>query len=131
MNHVVLTGRWSKDIEYKALESGKSLSKCSLAVDDGYGDKKQTFFFDVEMWGKVAENVANHSGKGRKVLIEGRLKVDQWEKDGQKRSAVRVVAENVEFLDYKDNRNGSPEDSAPPPPSDPPPEPTSDDDLPF
>jgi single-strand DNA-binding protein len=128
MNKVVISGRWTKDIEYKALESGKSLSKSSLAVDEGFGDKKQTFFFDVEMWGKTAENVANHSGKGRKVLIEGRLKVDTWEKDGQKRSAVRIVAEQVEFLDYKD-RDGGGNDL--PSDNDAPPVDISDDSLPF
>lgn len=103
MNKLFLIGRWSKDIEYKAMDSGKALAKSSLAVDDGYGDKKQTSFFDVEMWGKTADNVTNHSGKGRKVLVEGRLKQDTWDKDGQKRSAVRIVAENVIFLDYKDS----------------------------
>lgn len=107
MNKVIITGRWTKDIEAKALESGTMLSKCSIAVDEGYGEKKQTHFFDVEMWGKVAENVADHSEKGRKVLIEGRLKQERWEKDGQKHSTVRIVAERVEFLDYKENGNGS------------------------
>ncbi|MFD0673956.1 single-stranded DNA-binding protein [Cohnella sp. GCM10027633] len=84
MNKVVLSGRWSKDIDFKALDSGKTVAKSSIAVDEGYGDKKQTFFFEVEMWGKTAEAVANYSGKGKKVLIEGRLKVEQWVKDGQK-----------------------------------------------
>lgn len=130
MNKTIVTGRWTKDIDCKALESGKFLSKCSLAVDDGYGDKKQTYFFDVEMWGKTAENVANHSGKGRKVLIEGRIKQDLWEKDGQKYSAVRIIAENVEFLDYKDNGNSN-ESGNDSQPSDNNAPPITDDDLPF
>lgn len=100
MNSVKLTGRWSKDIDFKAFDSGKTVAKSSIAVDDGWGDKKQTHFFEVEMWGKTAEAVANFSGKGKKILIEGRLKVDQWEKDGQKRSMVKVVAEQVEFLEF-------------------------------
>lgn len=102
MNKVFLTGRWSKDIDFKVLDSGKELAKTSIAVEDGYGDRKQTYFFDVEIWGKLAAVVADHSGKGRKVLIEGRLKVEQWEKDGQKRYATKVVAENIEFLDFKE-----------------------------
>lgn len=102
MNQVTVTGNWSRDIEFKALDSGKCVSKSAIAVNEGYGDKKQTHFFEVEMWGKTAENVANHSGKGRKVLLPGRLKQETWEKDGQKRSAVKIVAENVEFLDYKE-----------------------------
>ncbi|KIL35844.1 hypothetical protein SD71_10625 [Cohnella kolymensis] len=107
MNKVILSGRWSKDIETKEV-GGKTLAKSSLAVDDGYGDKKQTFFFDVEMWGKTADAVASYSGKGKRVLIEGRLKVDQWEKDGQRRTAVRVIAEQVEFLEPKQQGNKDP-----------------------
>lgn len=115
MNKVIVSGRWSKDIEAKALDSGKFLSKSTIAVDEGYGEKKQTYFLDVEMWGKTAEAVANYSGKGKKVLISGRLKVDQWEKDGQKRSAVRIVAEEVEFLEPKQQGSRDPfkDDSAP------------------
>lgn len=129
MNRVTLTGRWSRDIECKALDSGKFLAKSSIAVDDGYGDKKTTYFFEVEIWGKTAEATANYSGKGKKVLIEGRLKVDTWEKDGQKRSAVRVVAEQVEFLETKqsgsnNNNDIAPSDNDAPPPYEP-------DDLPF
>ena len=105
MNSVILSGRWSKDIDFKALDSGKAVAKTSLAVDDGYGDKKQTYFFDCEIWGKTAEAVANYSGKGKKVLVKGRLKVDSWEKDGQKRYATKVVVEEVEFLEPKDKSN--------------------------
>ena len=101
MNSVILSGRWSKDIDFKALDSGKTVAKSSLAVDDGYGDKKQTYFFDCEMWGKTAEATANYSGKGKKVLVNGRLTVDSWEKDGQKRYATKVVVEEVEFLEPK------------------------------
>lgn len=105
MNKVFLTGRWSKDIDFKVLDSGKELAKTSIAVDDGYGDSKKTYFFDVEIWGKLATVVTDHSGKGRKVLVEGRLKVDQWESEGQKRYATKVVAESVEFLESKSNEN--------------------------
>lgn len=112
MNRVVLTGRFTKDIDFKALENG-ALSKCSLAVDEGYGDKKYTNFFDVVMFGKTAENVANHSGKGRKVLIEGRMKQERWDKDGKNHSAIKVYAENVEFLDYKEREGGQKEQQDP------------------
>ena len=105
MNSVILSGRWSKDIDFKALDSGKTVAKTSLAVDDGYGDKKQTYFFDCEIWGKTAEAVANYSGKGKKVLVKGRLKVDSWEKDGHKRYATKVVVEEVEFLEPKQGDN--------------------------
>lgn len=132
MNKVILIGRWTKDIDFKALESGKSLSKSSIAIDDGYGEKKQTYFFDVEMWGKTAEAVANFSGKGKRVAIEGRLKVDTWEKDGQKRSAVKIIADQVEFLES--NKDGSQRADKPETDKDPftgSGTPISDDDLPF
>lgn len=109
MNRVMLTGRWTKDIDFKALDSG-ALAKCSLAVDEGYGDKKYTSFFDVVMFGKLAESVANHSSKGRKVLIEGRIKQERWDKDGRTNSAVRVYAESVEFLDYKEKETSGQRD---------------------
>jgi single-strand DNA-binding protein len=126
MNKVVLSGRWSKDIDFKALDSGKAVAKSSIAVDEGYGDKKQTYFFDVEMWGKTAEAVANYSGKGKKVLIDGRLKVDTWEKDGQKQYRTKVVAEQVEFLEPKEGSkpNGQAPNDNDAPAIDP-------DDLPF
>jgi len=98
MNKIVITGRWTKDIEVKTVQN-TSLAKSTIAVDEGYGEKKVTYFFDVDIWGKLADNVSKHSGKGRKVLIEGRLRQESWEKDGQKRSIVKIVAENVEFLD--------------------------------
>jgi single-strand DNA-binding protein len=105
MNSVKLTGRWSKDIDFKALDSGKCVAKSSIAVDDGWGENKKTHFFEVEMWGNTAEAVTNFSGKGKKILIEGRLKLDSWEKDGQKRYAVKVVAERVEFLEAKNQKD--------------------------
>lgn len=131
MNNVTLSGRWSKDIDFKALDSGKCVAKSSIAVDDGYGDKKQTYFFECEMWGKTAEAVANYSGKGKRVLVNGRLKVDSWEKDGQKRYATKIVVEMAEFLEPKEG--GKQASNSTPPPSDDnaPPTDISDDDLPF
>jgi single-strand DNA-binding protein len=103
VNKVILSGRWTKDIDFKTFDSGKCVSKSSLAVDDGFGDKKQTYFFDCEAWGKTAEVIANYSGKGKKILVEGRLKVESWEKDGQKRYATKVVIDNVELIESKDS----------------------------
>lgn len=128
MNRVILTGRWTKDIDCKALDSGKFLAKSSIAVDEGYGDKKQTFFFEVEMWGKTAEAAAQYSGKGKKVMLEGRLKVESWEKDGQKRSAVKVVAEQVEFLERGEQQQ---QQTSPPSSGSAPRDPFSDDGKPI
>jgi single-strand DNA-binding protein len=129
MNHVALIGRWTKDIEFKATEGG-GVAKCSLAVDEGYGDKKYTNFFDVIMFGKLAEAVTNHSGKGRKVAVTGRLKQERWDKDGRTNSAVRIYASDVEFLDYKENGNGNAK-TQPGPSDDDVPPPIDDSDLPL
>jgi single-strand DNA-binding protein len=101
MNKIILSGRWSKDIELKFLPDGTAVAKSTIAVDEGYGDKKKAHFFNVTMWKKTAEAVANYSGKGKKVLIEGRLQQRMWEKDGVKQYAIEVVAEQVEFLEMK------------------------------
>jgi single-strand DNA-binding protein len=98
MNKIVITGRWTKDIELRQVQT-THLAKSTIAVDDGYGDKKLTYFFDVDIWGKQAENVTKFSGKGRKVLIEGRLRQETYEKEGQKKTVVKIVAESIEFLD--------------------------------
>ena len=101
MNKIMLSGRWCKDIELKFLADGTAVAKSTIAVDEGYGDKKKAHFFNVTMWKKTAEAVANYSGKGKKVLIEGRLQQRTWEKDGVKQYAIEVVAEQVEFLETK------------------------------
>lgn len=103
MNKVIISGRWTRDIEVRTFDNGTMVARSAIAVDEGYGDKKQTHFFEVEMWGKTAETAADHSGKGRKVLLDGRMKQERWEKDGTKYQAVKVVADRVEFLDYKDD----------------------------
>jgi single-strand DNA-binding protein len=105
VNKIFLTGRWSKEIDLRYTPQGTAIAKSSIAVDDGWGDKKTTHFFEVEIWGKTAEATANYSGKGKKILVEGRLKLDSWEKDGQKRYAVKVVAEQVEFLEAKSQQD--------------------------
>lgn len=127
MNTVNIIGRWTKDIEFKATEGG-GVAKCSLAVNEGYGDKKHTNYFDVVLFGKLAESVTNHSGKGRLVAINGRLKQERWTKDDKQQSAVRIYANEVDFLDYKDDEGRTVgkkigDDESPPP--------ISDEDMPF
>lgn len=130
MNRVILSGRWTKDIDFKAFDSGKNVAKSTLAVDDGYGDKKKTYFIFIEAWGKLGESVANHSAKGRKVLVDGRMVVDTWGEGEDRKTITKVVADSIEFLDYKDRDGGStqPSDNNLPPE---PPIDISDDDLPF
>jgi single-strand DNA-binding protein len=101
MNKIILSGRWSKDIDLKYTPQGTAIAKSSIAVEDGYGDKKKTNFFDIEMWGKTAEATATYSSKGKKVLIEGRLKAEKWEKEGKTYYGFKVVADQVEFIEPK------------------------------
>jgi single-strand DNA-binding protein len=127
MNKIILSGRWSKEIDLKYTAQGTAVAKSSIAVDDGYGDKKKTNFFDVEMWGKTAENTATYSSKGKKVLLEGRIKAEKWEKEGKTYYAFKVVADQVEFIEPKPKDGTSQKEVF----SDSKPIDISDEDLPF
>lgn len=98
MNIVAVTGRLTKEPEISYLQDGKAVGRLSLAVDDGWGDKKHTSFFEVTAFGKTAENVSSQP-KGNKLGVTGRLQQDRWEtQDGTKKSKVKIIASNVEFL---------------------------------
>lgn len=98
INQVILMGRLTRDPELRTTSSGKSVGSFSIAVDR-IGQSEETDFFDVTVWEKTAENVEAFLGKGSKVLVQGRLQLDRWEKDGEKSSKVTVVANDVTFLD--------------------------------
>ena len=104
LNKVLLIGRLTRDPETRSLASGSSVCSFGLAVNRVYvrrdsGEKvEETCFVDVEAWGRTGENVARYMSKGRQLFVEGRLKFDSWERDGQRRSKLSVVAETVQFL---------------------------------
>lgn len=103
MNRVVLIGRLGKDPELRFTASGKAVCQFSLAVNRPFSKEKEVDFFNIVVWGKVAENCAKYLGKGRMVGLEGRLQARSYDaQDGQKRYITEVVAENVEFLEFKD-----------------------------
>jgi single-strand DNA-binding protein len=105
INRVVLVGRLTRDPETRATPSGRSV--CSLRVAcngvrrDGEGAYSQRpNFFDVSVFGPPAENVQRYTSKGSRVAIDGRLEWREWETDEQqRRQAVSIVADSVEFLD--------------------------------
>jgi single-strand DNA-binding protein len=105
LNRVMLIGRLTRDPETKSLQSGMTVTSFGLAVNRSYRKKdsdemvEETTFIDVEAWGKTGETFARYMKKGRQAYIEGRLKFDSWEKDGQKRSKLTVVMEEFQFLD--------------------------------
>jgi single-strand DNA-binding protein len=97
VNSVNLIGHLSSDVELKELGPEKKVANFRLAVDRG-GKESGADFFRVCVWDRQAELCAAYLCKGRRVAIEGRLRSRSWEDDGQKRSAVDVVAGRVEFL---------------------------------
>jgi len=104
-NKVVLVGNLTRDPELRYTPKGTAIAKLGLAVNRVWtneaGEKKEEVtFVDVDVFGRTAENVGQYMRKGRPILIEGRLKLDQWDdkQTGQKRSRLGVVAENVQFL---------------------------------
>ena len=110
-NRVILLGNLTRDIEVKYLQSGMAVTEVGLAVNDRRKNQQgewveETTFVDVTMWGRTAEIAAEYLGKGSPVLIEGRLKLDTWETDGQKRSKLRVVCERMQMVGAKGGGGG-------------------------
>lgn len=99
MNNVVLSGHMGADAEERRTTTGKLVANFRMAIDDRGNKDAPAQWVSVTCWEKTAEFVTKYLGKGRKVLVSGHLQVREWEKDGQKRSAVEVVAERVEFMD--------------------------------
>ena len=107
MNKVILVGRLTRDPEVRYTQTGKAVASFSVAVDTGYGENKRADFIPIVVWDKLAEVCGNNLTKGRRVLVEGRLQIREYEKDGQKRRSAEVVAQNIEFLDTKQAVGGS------------------------
>ncbi|EGT4856672.1 TPA: single-stranded DNA-binding protein [Clostridioides difficile] len=105
MNSVILIGRLTKDPELKYIpSSGTAVSTFTIAIDRDYIKKdgtKETDFIPIEVMGKLAEVCANNLGKGRLVAVEGSIRVNSYEKDGEKRTYTKVHANKIKFLDYK------------------------------
>ena len=105
LNKVILMGNLTRDPEIKHTASGTAVGDISLAVNrvtkDENGEKREEVtFIDVTLWGRIAELAGQYLAKGRLVLIEGRLHLDQWQdkETGANRSKLKVVATNVQFL---------------------------------
>jgi single-strand DNA-binding protein len=125
-NKVILMGNLTRDPELRVTANGNSICKLGLAVSRVYSTKdgerrEDTTFVDIDAFGKQAEVISKYMRKGRPLMVEGRLKLDQWETgDGQKRSKLAVVLENFQFLGGRDDSESSSsgagyERSSPPP----------------
>ena len=99
MNKSFLIGRLTRDPELRTTASGHFVTRFTLAVDRGY--KNEVDFIDIVCWQKLAEIVADNLTKGRKVAVEGRIEISKYEKDGKMMKSFQVVADSVEFLDFK------------------------------
>lgn len=102
-NQVILMGNLTRDPEVRATPSGQSVTSFGLALNRSYKGQdgnwvEATDFVDITAWGPLGERVAQYVTKGRPVLVSGRLQSRSWEQDGQKRSKVEVVANDVTFL---------------------------------
>ena len=110
-NRVVLVGNLTKDIELRHTKNNTAVTDISIAVNERVKKNEQwvdeAHFFDITLWGRLAEIAAEYLSKGSSVLIEGRLKHDRWEQDGQKRSKVGIVGEKMQMLGSKGGGGGS------------------------
>ena len=141
-NKVILMGNLTRDPELRYTPTGTAVAKLGLAVNrtwrnaDGQ-QQDETTFVDVDAFGKQAETLGQYMQKGRPILVEGRLKLDQWEdkNTGQNRSKLGVILEKFSFVGggQSGGSTNTPQSSAPPPTSDVPPfeDGPSDDDVPF
>jgi single-strand DNA-binding protein len=159
-NRVILLGNLTRDPEIRYIPSGTAVCDIGLAVNEKYKNAKgewveQATFVDVTLWGRTAEVAGEYLSKGSQVLVEGRLKLDTWEKDGEKKSKLRVVCDRMVMTGPRQGEGGGgggagrsaprgrprggegdygqdapPDDFGAPPPAQEP-EPSQGDDIPF
>lgn len=104
-NRVILMGNLTREVELRITANDTRVCDIGIAVNDrvkrGNEWVDDVTFIDVTLWGRTAEIAAEYLSKGSPVFIEGRLKLDQWEQDGQKRSKLKVVGERLQLLGAK------------------------------
>ena len=108
INQVILMGRLTRDPEQRSTTTGKNIVSFSIAVDRG-GQDDSTDYFDINAWEKLGDLVMQYLTKGRRVLVQGRLRQDSWDdkETGKKRSRIDVTASDVTFLDGPSDISGS------------------------
>ncbi len=137
VNKVFLVGRLGKDPEVRYLDNNRAVANFTIATNEVFIDKsgnkvEQTDWHNIEMWDALARNAEKVLKKGRTVFIEGKIKNETWtDKDGNKRSAVRIRALQFQVVASPNSENTSPSDVKFTPPVDDAPIDLSADDLPF
>lgn len=111
VNYVVIIGRLTRDAELKYTNSGLAVSSFSLAVNrrkrSGDSWEDEVSFFDLALFGKRAESLNQYLTKGQQVAVEGSLSQDRWEQDGNKRSKVKIIANNIQLLGGRGGAGGN------------------------
>ena len=121
MNSINIMGRITKDLELKKVGDDLSLLEFSIALDDGFGDNKKTYFFDINAWRGKADVISQYFKKGDRILVNGRLTQKTWKsQDGGNRSKVVISLNDFDFIERKgDSGNNAsqsystPENNAP------------------
>ncbi|RRJ95900.1 single-stranded DNA-binding protein [Opitutaceae bacterium TAV4] len=120
LNKVFLIGNLTRDPELRVTPRGTPICQFGLAISRQFKDesgqtREEATFVDVEAWGKQGETISKYVTKGRPLFVEGRLKFDQWEDKTtqQKRSKLKVVLENFQFLGGREGGPGGPAGGAP------------------
>src|SRR5699024_8645834 len=116
INRTVLVGRLTKDPELKYTQSGVAVARFTLAVNRNFKNaqgQQEADFIPIQVWRKQAENVSNFLNKGSLVGVEGRIQTGSYEKDGQRVFTTDVVADSVQFLESKKDREQQPNNYQP------------------
>ena len=117
-NRVILLGNLTRDVELRHTPSGTAVTEVGLAVNDRRTNQageiiEETTFVDITLWARTAEVANEYLSKGSPVLVEGRLKLDTWETDGQKRSKLRVIGEKMQMVGTRRRQFDESENSRP------------------
>lgn len=135
LNKIQLIGYVGKDAEVRYTGSGTAVGEFSIATSEKWKDKQtgedkeRTEWHTVAAWAKLGELVGEYVKKGMPVYVEGTLRTETWEKDGQKHYRTKVQAQNIIFLGSQGEKNAKPAKAPTPAPADP--QPSFDDDIPF
>lgn len=107
INKVILMGRLTRDPELRHTGTGTPVCSFTVAVDNGFGDNRQTDFINCVAWNKSAEFVSNYFTKGKMIIVIGRISTRSWEgQDGKRNYATEVVASEVSFGESKRAQDG-------------------------
>ena len=111
MNKVILSGNLTRDVEVRYTHSGKAYVRNAIAVKRPFSKDKETDFFNIVIWDKLAEICAKYLSKGSKILVEGRLQNSKYkDKDGNERTATDIIVEGVDFADGNKKSAAPPDD---------------------